>query len=132
MSCDLTGVYELIEAIEAIIEAADPARREALARTIDAYAEDFPDEFFWATSAQAPMLLYQMLFWSIDLACRPEAQSKPRPGRDGWWIARRKAVRRRIRSAVPTRPGSRAWGLVGRVLINRSSRGAFDVRHVPF
>jgi len=78
MSHDLTGVYELIEAIEAIIEAADPARREALARTIDAYAEDFPDEFFWATSAQAPMLLYQMLL-SIDLACRPEAQSKPRP-----------------------------------------------------
>jgi hypothetical protein len=78
MSHDLTGVYELIEAIEAIIEAADPARREALARTIDAYAEDFPDEFFWATGAQAPMLLYQMLS-SIDLACRPEAQSKPRP-----------------------------------------------------
>jgi hypothetical protein len=78
MSHDLTGVYELVDAVEDIIEAADPARRETLARTIDAYAEDFPSEFFWATSAQAPMLLYHLLS-SIDLACRPEAQSRPRP-----------------------------------------------------
>jgi hypothetical protein len=59
-------------AIEAVIKAADPAKREALSRTIDAYAEDFPEDFFWATGSQAPMLLH-------DSACRPEAQSKPRP-----------------------------------------------------
>ena len=33
---------ELLDAIEAVIKAADLGKREALARTIDAYAEDFP------------------------------------------------------------------------------------------
>jgi hypothetical protein len=78
MSQDIIGVYELLDAIEAVIKAADPAKRDALARTIDAYAEDFPDEFFWAVGPQAPMLLYQMLS-AIDAACRPEAQSTARP-----------------------------------------------------
>jgi hypothetical protein len=75
---DITGIYELLDAIEAVIKAADPAKREGLARTIDAYAEDFPDDFFWATGSQAPTLLNHMLN-TIDSACRPEAQSKPRP-----------------------------------------------------
>ena len=73
----MTGIYELIDAIEAVIKAADPAKREALAQTIDAYAEDFPDDFFWAVGPQAPTLLNNMLTM-IDAACRPEAQSKPR------------------------------------------------------
>jgi hypothetical protein len=34
--------------------------------------------FFWATGSQAPMLLHYLLN-TIDSACRPEAQSKPRP-----------------------------------------------------
>ena len=75
---DIIGIYELLDAIEAVIKAADPAKREALAQTIDAYAEDFPDDFFWATGSQAPTLLNHMLN-TIDSACRPEAQSKPRP-----------------------------------------------------
>jgi hypothetical protein len=75
---DITGMWELLDAIEAAIRAADPAKREALAHTVDAYAEDFPDEFFWASGAQAPTLLFHMLN-TIDSACRPEAQSKPRP-----------------------------------------------------
>jgi hypothetical protein len=74
----LTNMYELLDAIEATLAAADPAKREALAATIDAYAEDFPDEFFWATGAQAPTLLYHLLT-TIDAACRPSSQSKPRP-----------------------------------------------------
>ena len=32
----------------------------------------------WATGSQAPMLLHYLLN-TIDSACRPEAQSKPRP-----------------------------------------------------
>jgi len=75
---DFTGMWELLDAIEAVIKAADPTKREALAHTIDAYAEDFPDEFFWASGAQAPTLLFHLLN-TIDSACRPEAQSKPRP-----------------------------------------------------
>jgi hypothetical protein len=75
---ELTGIYELLDAVEAVIKAADPVKREALAQTIDAYADDFPDEFFWAVGSQAPMLLNHMLS-TIDAACRPEVQSKPRP-----------------------------------------------------
>ena len=77
MSQDLIGVYELLDAIEAVIKAADPAKREALAQTIDHYAEDFPDDFFWAVGPQSPMLLHEIMS-VIDAACRPEAQSKPR------------------------------------------------------
>lgn len=73
-----TGMYDLIDALEAVIAAADPAKREALATTIDAYAEDFPDEFYWAIGAQAPTLLYHLVT-TIDAACRPPSQSKPRP-----------------------------------------------------
>jgi predicted NAD-dependent protein-ADP-ribosyltransferase YbiA (DUF1768 family) len=71
-------MYQLLDAIEAVIKAADPAKREALGRTIDAYVEDFPDDFYWAIGAQAPTLLNHMLS-TIDAACRPDAQSKPRP-----------------------------------------------------
>jgi hypothetical protein len=78
MDDQLTGDYELLDAIEAVIKAADPAKRAELARTIDAYAEDFPEDFFWAVGPQAPTLLNHMLSM-IDAACRPDAQSKPRP-----------------------------------------------------
>jgi hypothetical protein len=75
---EVTGMYELFDAIETIISASDSAKREELARTIDAYARDFPDEFFWAIGPQAPVLLHRVLT-SIDLACRPPSQSRPRP-----------------------------------------------------
>jgi hypothetical protein len=74
----MTGMYELLDAIEAVIASADPAKRETLAKTIDAYCEDFPEEFFWATGAQAPSLLYHLMI-SIDSVSRPDAESKPRP-----------------------------------------------------
>ena len=73
-----TSMFELLDAVEAAIQLADPAKREALAAVIDAYAEDFPDEFYWAIGAQAPSLL-QHLLTTIDAACRPPSQSKPRP-----------------------------------------------------
>jgi hypothetical protein len=73
-----TSMFNLLDAIEAVISAADPAKRETLAKTIDAYAEDFPEDFFWAIGAQAPMLLANMLM-SIDSFCGPPSQSKPRP-----------------------------------------------------
>ncbi len=74
---DIVGMYELLDAIEAVIKAADPTKREALAQTIDGFAEDFPDDFFWAVGPQAPSLLAHLMH-TIDAACRPEAQSKPR------------------------------------------------------
>jgi hypothetical protein len=75
---DHTDLYDLIDALEAVITASDPEKREQLARIIDGYADDNPDDFFWATSAQSPTLLYQVLM-TIDAACRPSSQSKPRP-----------------------------------------------------
>ena len=73
-----TDLYDLLEALEVTLAAADPAKRDALAKTIDAYAHDFPDEFYWGVSAQAPALLCHLLR-TIDVACRPEVQTKPRP-----------------------------------------------------
>jgi len=74
---EVVGVYELLDAIEAVIQAADPVKREILAKTIDTYAEDFPDDFYWAVGPQAPALLNSLL-QMIDAACRPGSQSKPR------------------------------------------------------
>jgi hypothetical protein len=73
----ITGMYELLDAIEAVVKAADPAKRDTLAQTIDAYSEDFPEDFFWAVGGQAPSLLGHLL-QTIDSACRPDQQSKPR------------------------------------------------------
>ena len=73
-----TDMYHLIDALEAVITSSDPEKREVLARTIDAYADDNPDDFFWAIDAQSPVLLYQVIM-TIDAACRPTSQSKPRP-----------------------------------------------------
>ena len=76
MEQPFTGMYELLEAIEAVVKSSDPKKREILARTIDAYREDCPDEFLWATGAQSPLLLHH-LFMSIDASCRPEEESRP-------------------------------------------------------
>jgi hypothetical protein len=75
---NIIGIYEVLDAIEAVIKAADPAKREALARAMDGYHECFPEDFHWAIGPQAPMVLHN-LFMTVDAACRPEAQSKPTP-----------------------------------------------------
>ena len=43
---------------------------------VDAYARDFPEEFEWAVSVQAPALLYHLML-SIDTASH--SGSEPRP-----------------------------------------------------
>jgi len=72
------GMYEFLEALENVISAADPDRRRALAETIDSYSQDSPDEFSWAVGVQSPTLLNHVMN-TIDVACRPESQSKPKP-----------------------------------------------------
>lgn len=42
-----------------------------------AYVEDFPDDFFWATGAQAPTLLSHLL-QTIDGACHSKAETTSR------------------------------------------------------
>jgi hypothetical protein len=69
MSDEIVGMYELLDAIEAVIKAADPAKREALAQTIDGFAEDFPEDFYWAVGPQAPSLLAHIMM-TIDAAPR--------------------------------------------------------------
>jgi len=65
------GMYEFVNAVEEAIKAADPAKRQALAETIDAYHDDFPIEFHWAIGEQAPALLHNLML-AIDTACRSE------------------------------------------------------------
>jgi hypothetical protein len=61
MPKDFTGVYDVLDAIKDAIQSADPAKREALAQTLEAYHHDFPEEFHWALGVEAPMLLYHLL-----------------------------------------------------------------------
>ncbi|MGQ0686565.1 hypothetical protein [Bradyrhizobium sp.] len=75
---EIVGMFEVVEAVEAVIKAADPEKRKALADAIDAYGECFPEEMDWAFSAQSPAFLHQLIL-AINYACRPEAQSKTRP-----------------------------------------------------
>jgi hypothetical protein len=77
MDDDLTSMYDVLDALEQVLKASDPAKRQALAKAIDEYSEDFPDEFFWAVGAQSPALLHNLMM-TIDASSRPEAQSKPR------------------------------------------------------
>jgi hypothetical protein len=62
--------HGLFSALEMAIAAADPAKREALAITIEAYARDFPDVFCWAIGERSPILLHQLIL-AIDAGCRP-------------------------------------------------------------
>ena len=74
---EITGMYELLSSLEEALKSADPVKRKTFAKTIDAYAVDFPEDFHWAIGAQSPTFLYHLLR-SIDTACRPDPQSKPR------------------------------------------------------
>jgi hypothetical protein len=59
--CNHTGMYELLESIEAAIGSAGQPERDALAKTINSYMNDFPDEYFWAVGPQAPTLLHHIM-----------------------------------------------------------------------
>src|SRR3954452_10136019 len=58
---EVVGVYELLDAIEAVIQAAAPAKREILAKSIDTYPESSPMIFYWKSGSQAPGLLNSLL-----------------------------------------------------------------------
>jgi hypothetical protein len=74
---EMTGMYEVLDALEEALKSTDPKKREELAKTIDAYHEDFPEDFHWAIGAQSPVLLHHLMI-SLDVACRPNTESKPR------------------------------------------------------
>jgi hypothetical protein len=56
VSDEIIGMYDVLDAARATIASADPETRAALAKAIDGYAEDFPEEFYWAIGAQSPSL----------------------------------------------------------------------------
>ncbi len=70
----ITGMFEFIDALEAVIKTGDAAKREALAKTIDAYQEDFPHDFHWAIGGQAPTLLHTLMI-VIDAACHSDREA---------------------------------------------------------
>jgi hypothetical protein len=66
MTMDDDDITELLDALDAVIKAADPAGREALWRIIKRCA---PGD--WVS----PMFLAHLMT-TLEAACRPEAQSK--------------------------------------------------------
>src|SRR5450756_1550319 len=76
---DIVGMYELLAAVEAVIQAADPKKRAALAKIIDAYADGpVGEERHWSISPQSSTLLHHPMM-SIYAASMPESQSKSSP-----------------------------------------------------
>ena len=66
-----TDLDELCGDLQQAIESAAPEFRAKLAQTIDAYRRDNPDDYRYATGAQAPKLLHY-LFDTINEACKPK------------------------------------------------------------
>ena len=58
-------------------QSADPIKRQELANVLDAYHDDFPEDFHWALGASSPTLLSNLLM-AVDAACRSSEQSKSR------------------------------------------------------
>jgi len=70
----------VLDALEAAIRSCDPDKRAALAKMIEGWHHDFPEDFHWAVGAQSPSLLANLVM-AIDAACRPDTESKPKPVR---------------------------------------------------
>ena len=66
----LTGIYEVTDALIAVIQSANSERREALANNLAKYEKDFPADFAFAISQSAPLMLME-LFQSILIASDP-------------------------------------------------------------
>jgi len=58
---ELTGIFELLDVVEKVVRSADPALQAELQDTLNAYAQDFPDEFYWAVGVQAPAMLHHLM-----------------------------------------------------------------------
>ena len=56
-----TDMYDVLEALEAVITAAPKAERDALAEAMDSYAKDCPDDYWWSVGPQSPTLLHHVI-----------------------------------------------------------------------
>jgi hypothetical protein len=71
-----TGTYEFFDALRDVIIASDPTKRDALRNTINEWAQCDPETYYWAIGMQVPTLLHNLMM-EIDIACEPDAASKP-------------------------------------------------------
>lgn len=65
---EIVGMYEVLDALEDALDSASPEKRKALSETLNGFARDFPEEFFWAVGPQSPALLHHLMY-AID--CEP-------------------------------------------------------------
>jgi hypothetical protein len=77
-----TTMLDFLDAVAATIAFSPAAQRRALARTIAAWNDD---DYWWATGAQSPALLRDLVT-EIDLATRPREGEK-----EALWAADRAA-----------------------------------------
>jgi hypothetical protein len=71
-----TDMYDLLAALDGVVRTADPSKRACLAETIDAYCNDFSNDFFWATGPRAPTFLSRLLL-TIDSASHSAPKAAP-------------------------------------------------------
>jgi hypothetical protein len=69
------GMYGLLDALESIIKAAAEDKRKKLGEALDAYVNDFLEEFDWAISGMSPALLHHLMI-CVDAACHSGLPSK--------------------------------------------------------
>jgi hypothetical protein len=72
---DITTLFDVLEVLEGVLKHCDPDKRKALADKLDAYQEDFPDDFYWAVGVQSPAMLHHLMM-TIDMACRENGGTK--------------------------------------------------------
>jgi hypothetical protein len=52
----IIGMYDVLDALEEVVKAADPAKRAVLAEMVDGYRETFADEFFLGNGPPSPSI----------------------------------------------------------------------------
>jgi hypothetical protein len=67
---EIVGVYDFLKALQDVILASDPAKREILSQTMIAWGECDPELYGWAMGMQAPALLHNVM---MEIAVSPES-----------------------------------------------------------
>jgi hypothetical protein len=60
-----------------LVRSASPVQQATLAKVLNAYANEFPEEYFWATGPQAPTLLHNLIFAVTPAVCRDCSSKTP-------------------------------------------------------
>jgi hypothetical protein len=79
MSHTSSAMYDMLDALEAVIKAADPTKRETLKEKVDAFARSCSGDFSWAIGAQSPALLNRLMM-VIQPLPRPAQLKHPGQG----------------------------------------------------